>query len=294
MTEPTQPPAAHLVDRGYRTYDGPRTGLTGAITSVLVHGMRGVLGLGRPARQKILPVASVVIAYVPAMVFVGLAALLPDDLLEATDVVEYSGYYGVIIAALVLFSALVAPEVLTGDRRTGMLALYLTTPLTRSTYVLARGAAVIATLLVVTVGPVLLMLIGFTFEGVGPDGLDGWLVALGRILLSGLVVALVLGGVSLGLSAFTDRRAMASAAVVAVFIVSGAVTGVIVDVTEGNEWIFLFNLLVVPFDLVTRIFSDPPAQPELSTVSVVVANIGWIVVPWAMTWWRYQRLRVDR
>ena len=44
MTEPSR---ARLIDRGYRTYDGPRTGTRGAVQSVALHGLRAVLGLGR-------------------------------------------------------------------------------------------------------------------------------------------------------------------------------------------------------------------------------------------------------
>ena len=53
MVEPT-PTDAVIVDRGYRTYGGPRTGTRGAMRSVAIHGVRNVLGLGRAARHAIL------------------------------------------------------------------------------------------------------------------------------------------------------------------------------------------------------------------------------------------------
>ena len=109
---------AQILHRGYRTYDGPRTGVIGALRTVAFQGVRHVLGLGRPAKAKILPIATAAIAFVPAVVYVGLAVLLGDavQLLEEGEVVPtYSDYYGVILLALVMFAAFVAPR--SSDRR---------------------------------------------------------------------------------------------------------------------------------------------------------------------------------
>ena len=70
-----------ILDRGYRRYDGRRTGTSGAVRALVVHSMQRALGLKRPAGQKILPVLAVFIAYVPAIVFVGLSVLIQDTLL---------------------------------------------------------------------------------------------------------------------------------------------------------------------------------------------------------------------
>ena len=63
-----------------------------------------------------------------------------------------------------------APEVLCPDRRTGMLGLYLASPLTRDTYLLAKAAAVAGAARLVTLGPPLLLLVAFILQGLGPDG----------------------------------------------------------------------------------------------------------------------------
>jgi len=256
--------------------------------------LRAVLGLGRAARHKMLPILAAVFAYVPAVVFVGFAVLF-SDVLDTEEVASYGGYYFFIISALVLFTAIVAPDALTSDRRNGLLTLYLSTPLTRTTYLFARSAAVVATLLVVTVGPPLLLLIGYTFEGAGPDGLDAWLGVFGRVLLCGVLVALVYGGVSLAISSFTDRRGVASAAIVLVLLLSAAFTTSLVEAAELSANWYCLNLLVFPFELVFRIYgeADNP-QPAMSTSALWASTIAWIVGSFGTSWWRYRTLRADR
>ena len=63
---------ARIVARGFARYDGPRSGVPGAIRSVAWQSIRATLGIGRLARHKIFPIISVAIAYVPAIVFVGI------------------------------------------------------------------------------------------------------------------------------------------------------------------------------------------------------------------------------
>ncbi len=120
---------ARILDRGYRRYDGPRLGVRGAVRSLAWHSALRALGLRRTFWAKLLPLASVGIAYVPALVFVGVAALLPAALTEGGGLLpDYADYYGFISAAIVLFVALVGPEVLCPDRRHRMLGLYLASP----------------------------------------------------------------------------------------------------------------------------------------------------------------------
>ncbi len=290
----TETSGSRILDRGYRPFEGPRGGRANAVRSVAVQGFRSVLGLGRPARTKILPVASAAIAYVPAIVFVGLAVLVPGGILDPNEVASYASSYGFIISALVLFTALVAPSALTSDRRNGMLGLYLSTPLTRSTYLLAKALSVGTVLLIVTLGPPLLILIGYSFEGAGPSGVLGFSGVLGRILLSGLAISAVYSGVSMAVASLTDRQAVASAAIVFVLLVSGTLTTTLVENTSAPDELQLANLVSVPFELVFRIFGENGPMPELATLGVVTANIGWALLGWGFTWWRYRTMAVAR
>ncbi len=285
--------AAQIVDRGFQRYDGKRAGVVQAVWSVAWQSIRATLGLGRPARHKIFPVLAVAIAYVPAIVFVGVAALF-NDILDPSEVADYPGYYAFITAAILLFAGLVAPEVLVGDRRNGMLALYLSTPLHRGTYLVAKGLAVVLTLALVTLGPPLLVLIGYTFENAGPDGIGNWMVVLLRIFISAFAVSGALTAISMAASSITDRRAFASIGVVLLALASPAVASALVDGAELTPNWRLIDVFSMPFELVYRVFGEPGNFPELSTLNVGLVNLAWVVGGLAVVAWRYSRLVVSR
>jgi len=285
---------ARIFDRGYRSYDGPRLGRTGAVRSLLRSTAQRVMGIKRPARAKVLPVAAAVIAFVPAMVFIGVAALVDDERVRRNVIPSYGEYYGFIVSALVVFAAFVAPEALCPDRRTGLLGLYLASPLTRTSYLLSKVAAVMGLLAIATLGPPLLMMVAFILQGLGPDGPLDVLVVLSQIVAAAVVVAGVYAAVSLGLSSLTDRKAFAAGSVLLLLLVTSAITGALVNGVGAPEWLFAFNLVVSPFELVQRIYGERGTLRETSTTLLWVVNLGWIVLGFGTMWWRYRRLVVTR
>ncbi len=289
---------ARILDRGYRAYTGPRLGVRGAVRSLIVHSIQRALGLKRPVWQKILPAIAIFIAYVPAIVFVGLSVLLPDTLLrEASGVLPtYAQYYGFISAAIVVFTAFVAPELLCTDRRTGMLGLYLASPLTRDTYLAAKAVATVALLALVTLGPPLLMLLGLTIVGSGPDGPIALLGLLAKMVLGGLAVAVLPASLSLAVSSITSRRAAASAAIIMILLASRAVSEAL-GATASTPLYFGLDLLQLPIELVFRIygeFSEIDGARTITTGTLVAAYLVWTFGFGLLTWLRYRRLTVTR
>jgi len=256
--------------------------------------MLRALGLRRTFWAKLFPLLSVGIAYLPAAVFVGIAALLPERVLDETDALPtYAEYYGFVTAAIVVFVALVGPEVLCPDRRNGMLGLYLASPLTRDSYLLAKVLAVVPVLALVTLGPPLLLLVGLTFADAGPEDVGEFGLILLRVVVSGLAISAVHTGVSLAAASLTERRAVASAAVILVLLVSGVTTNTLVDL-GADERLLLLDLFALPFTLVERVYGEPGGTPELSTLELVAANLAWVLAAAALVRWRYQRLTVTR
>ncbi len=284
---------ARILDRSYRRYEGARRGVAGAVRSLAWHSALRALGLRRSWWAKLLPLLSVGIAYVPATVFVGVAALLPEQLVDATGVLPgYADYYGFISAAIVIFVALVGPEVLCPDRRYRTLGLYLASPLTRDSYLAAKVLAVVPVLALVTLGPPLLLLVGLTFAEAGPDGVGAFVLVLGRVVASGLVISAAYTAVSLAAASLTERRAVASAAVIFVLLVSGVATTTLV-LTGADHRLLLLNLGLVPFELVQRIFGEV-GEPRLSTGELVAANVAWTVAAGLVVRERYRHLRITR
>jgi ABC-2 type transport system permease protein len=287
------PTDARIIDRGYRPYDGPRLGAAGAVRSLMKHTGQRVMGLRRPLPNKILPMLSAAIAYVPAIVFVGLAALITDDRVRNNFLPTYGEYYGFIVSALIVFASFVAPEALCPDRRTGLLGMYLASPLTRTTYVLAKVTSVLALLAVATLGPPMLMLVANILQSQGPDGPLGVAALLVRVVVAGTLVATVYTAVSLGISSLTDRRAIASAGVLLTIVGTSAVAGVLVNGIGVGEWLFMFDLSTAPFELVSRIYGER-GTVDVGIVPLIAGNLGWVVLGAGTIWWRYRRIEVTR
>lgn len=294
---------ARILDRGYRRYDGERRGLRAAIKSLALQTMQRSLGIRRSFWAKVFPALAVFIAYVPAIVFVGVSALFKDQLDQAIlrgnreILPTYGAYYGFVWAAILVFVAFVAPEVLCTDRRNGLLGLYLASPLNRDTYLVAKALAVTGAISLVTLGPPLLYLIGLTLNGRGPDGFDGFLSVLGRTLVAGLVVALLHMSLSFAVASTTTRRAAASAAIIMILLASSIFAEVVVNSGGLDENFLVFDILFLPFELVFRIFGTGHVDRSfaaMSTWTIVGAYAAWTIALAAFVRFRYQRIDVTR
>ncbi len=280
---------AEILDRGYRRFDGRRSGVAGAMRSVAWHTTRSVLGLGRKARHKVFPVVVVVIAFLPAVIFIGLTLILGNDLFDGELVPEFWELPRNSIAATVLFVGLVAPEALVRDRRDGMLSLYLSTPLTRLTYLLSKIASVTGVLSIIVVAPTIMYLLGLTFASAGPDGFRDWMLALVRILVSGIAVSVLYALISLACSSVTDRRAFASVSVIMIMFGLLTIVDILIGSADGSEYLRLLDPINIPLEMSARIFGADGVYPEIATAPVYLANLGWFVVAASALWLRYRK-----
>jgi len=286
---------AQIYEQGYRKHTGERLGVGASMRSLAWHSALRALGLRRTFWAKVLPIASVVISYLPAAVFVGVAALIPEEITNEVDAIPtYHDYYGFISAAIILFVAIVGPEVLCSDRRHGMLGLYLASPLTRETYLASKVLGLLPVLGLVTLGPPLLLLVGRVFVDAGPDTVGDFFVLLVRAVGGAVAVTSVFLAVSLAAASLTDRRAVASAGVILLIFVTGTVTAVLDESLDADQHVLLLNLLLVPFELVQRIYGVETELGDVTTAAVVVANLAWVLTSSAIVLWRYRRLAVTR
>ena len=308
MTEPR----GEVFDLGYQHYIGPREGRMRARKALWVNGVRTALGVGRGTLAKALPALLFVAVMIPALVAVLIASVVDVD----SDIVDHADYYRIVSVILVLFSAIIAPELLCPDRRDGVINLYLVRPLTTTDYVTGRWLAFLSVTLALVLFGQVVLLIGLTLAAEEPlDYLrDNWL-DIPRFLLGGLVVAVFTTTLPMAVAAFTTRRAYAAAFVIGVFIISIPVAEILSECAEEpqrahiegpceprtgepGKWLALLHIPQVPMhvnDLIFDVDGEDRTNRHVNELPDIVP-VGWYLLltagPGFALWWRYQRISV--
>ena len=250
MTAPVtvSTPTGSIYDLGYRGYDGPRLGRTHAIRSLFAHSLRSAYGIGRGGRAKIAPIIFGAMAVQPAIAIVGILTLAArfgvGERFSEQSPIRYDTYFSTISTVVILFCAAQAPELFGRDQRYGVLSLYFARALRRSDYALARIGGFVAALLILELLPQLILFLGRAL--VSPDivgAVADDLPSLPPILIQGLLSAALLGGLAMTVSAYTPRRAYATAAIIALFIIPSILAGVVAGLGSSTigTWLTLLS-----------------------------------------------------
>jgi ABC-2 type transport system permease protein len=230
--------AGSIYDLGYRRYEGPRLGRAHAIRSLVAHSFRTTFGIGRSGRAKAAPIIFGAIALLPAVIIVGgltvAARFNFERQLDDTDLIGYDNYFSAITAIVVLFCAAQAPELFGRDQRHGVLALYFARALRRSDYALGRLIGFVLAVLVLLLLPMALLFIGRVLlpANIGAAFFAN-LPSVPPVLAHALVIAALYGGLSMAVSAYTPRRAYATAGIIALLILPAVVTGIVIAIGSG-------------------------------------------------------------
>jgi ABC-2 type transport system permease protein len=246
-----------VYDRGYRPYDGPR-GQRGAATFALYKAtMRRALGIRRSWRQKVAPFTLLGIVTIPAIVNVGIGYVTRDRFLsERIHIITYREYVGV-SAALLLFVALVAPDVMCPDRRQHVLPLMFARPITGIDYVAAKLGAIATILFAFSFLPQVVLFVGnMLVSDSALDYFTGHLDVLWKVPLAVALLALYYAVVSIAISSLTDRRIVAGASVIGLFLVTSIASAIFVGDFEvnGGSAAALVNVLAMPLYLRDLVF----------------------------------------
>jgi ABC-2 type transport system permease protein len=283
--------AGVIHDIGFRRYDGPRLGRRHAALALYVHSLRGVYGIGRPARAKVLPFLLFAITCAPALVSGALTAVAP---IPPIPYVHYAYYLQI---AVMIFLAAQAPQVVTGDVRFRTLSLYFSRPLERADYVWAKLAALATGLFVLLATPLLVIYLAVLLSHThsASDAVN----ETGRLLLGlagAAVHALLLAAIGMAVSAFTRVRAFAVVGIIGLYLVTSSMAAILAGVSRGADVSALFGLLS-PFSLLDgfqawalRVQPATPLEPGAfgwAYALVVVADLALAVV---ILHWRYRRI----
>lgn len=180
-----------------------------------------------------------------------------------------------------------------------MLGLYLASPLDRGTYLLGKTVSVLALLAIVTIGPPIILVLGYATQGYGPQGIAGWFDTIWRIVLAGVLVSAVFAAVSLAISSVTSRKGVAAASVLVIVFGSLAVVSVLIIQGGLSLNLGVFNIFSLPFDAVYRVFDEPSpfvygGYEPMSASLVYGANVAWVLVCAGVVGVRYRTIEVSR
>jgi ABC-2 type transport system permease protein len=221
--------AGVIHDLGYRHYDGPRLGRAAIIRALYSHSLRSAFGIGRGAKAKIVPVLMFALMCLPAVVNAVVVARAPGHV----RLVEYDTYtYRLRSLVMLIFVAAQAPELVSRDLRSHVLPLYLSRPVRRLDYPLAKLAAFTAACLLVIEIPLILLYLG-TIVSVG-GGSAVW--AQTRALIPGLLIgvawAVLLAAIGLVLASLTARRAYATGVIAIYLFLTWTLSSILVGIAE--------------------------------------------------------------
>ena len=235
VTTSSSRPRGAVYDRGYRPYDGPRGGRGAATLALYKASIRRALGLRRSWRQKVAPFVLLGIVTIPAIVNVGIGYVTRDQPIDRVEIITYREYVGV-SSALLLFVALVAPDVVCPDRRQRVLPLMFARPLTGVDYVVAKVGAIATILFAFSFIPQVVLFVGnMLVSDSALDYLDGHLDVLWKVPVAVALLAVYYAVIGVAIASLTDRRIVAGAAVIGLFLVTSIASGILVGDFERRR-----------------------------------------------------------
>lgn len=300
QSEPTPSAVGVIHNIGYREYDGERLDRRRIGSALFTHSLRGVYGLGRAGKSKIIPFGLATVMLLPALIIAVVNVALAGQGVASEPVLPYTRYPMALSAAIAIFVAVQATQAVSLDLRFHTLPLYLSRPLARADYVRAKYAALTLGLFLLMAVPILIMYIGSVFAEfpIGRESGDAVLALIGAMLY-----ALVLGGIGLVIASLTARRGFGIAGVIAVLALSYAIVtalqgwvGEMVGDLETAGWIGLFSPMTLVDGVQVWAFgvetSTPAGPPDGAGPVFLVVTLTVIAACYAALIRRYRRVRL--
>lgn len=282
------PRYGEIYDRGYRHYEGPRLGRRHAIWALVVYSMKRALGIKKGVGAKIIPILLYVGVALPVIISIGIRAFLPS-----ANVLDYVEFFGFIFVIEGIYVATIAPEMLCGDRRENVLALYFSRAITRADYLLAKLVATALLTLTVSCIPAAILWLGRQLLEDAPlRAMRNHLGDLGRIAVAGVMIAFFLGAIGLLVSSFTGRKSIAVAIIVVAFLIAEALAGALTFALRDSASRFArYVLFLSPSStisgLVGRLFHKTTLGIELPLWLILAEMAAVIVVACVVMYLRY-------
>lgn len=239
-------PGADVIhDIGFRHYSGERFGRAWVRRSLFVETLRGIFGLGRPARAKVMPWVLISMLAVPPLI-IALVVVLTGQTELPMSYTDYPANFWLIVA---FFVGGAAPYCVSRDLRHGVMPLYLSRPMERSDYVVAKFAGLsLAVFGVLAIGETLLMVGALLAELPVGDQITGWLGGL----LTCALLSVLLSAIALAVAAFTPRRGLGVAVIITALVMLSGIVEMLISISQQKDLDTLAEYLPIadPFGLV--------------------------------------------
>lgn len=285
--------AGTIYDLGYQGYAGERLGRLNAVLRLVQYSFKQAYAVGRGQRARTAPMIISVIVFLPVIVQIAIASFTGN-----IQIINFGGYLEFTAFIVALFTASQAPELLVSDRKHGVLSLYLSRPMRGTDYALAKLAAMVISLLVLTFIPQFAMWIARIF--LQNDAWAGFKTELPKLLplIGGTFgTSLYMASIGLAISSFCTRRAFANAGIIAYFMLLPAAVQIIQRLSTGDTkryitlahpmWL-LTGFTNWLFDIQARGRSGV-ARADLPGSAYLWGIIGVSTVFVAVLCWRYRR-----
>lgn len=226
-TGPSSRVTPAIYDLGFQHYDGERLGSWYATRTLFWDTYRGSYGFGRSTRAKIMPILLAVLVTIPAVIIAAVAIFTKLHKLPVSG----SQYVAGVALLTTLYVASQAPQAVSRDLRHRTISLYLSRPLGREQYVLAKAAALVAATFTFLAVPVTVLHAGGLLAKLSVhDQIAGWLGGIWTAAMYALLLALL----ALAICAWIVRRGFGIAAVVVALFLSAVVAGILANVIAYN------------------------------------------------------------
>ena len=291
MAEPRA--AGTIYDLGYQQYRGERLGRANAIRSLFIFSFRTAFGLGRGSRSKVIPVIVIAIVSLAALGMIFMAASMGQ-----TSIINYAAHLSYTAFFLALFAAAQAPELIVTDRQHGVLSLYLSRPMSGTDYAIAKMCALVAALLVITLGPQLLLFGGKVFLSATPSAaFKDEYRKLAPIVGGMFMTSCFMASIGLGIGSLASRRAYATAAVIALFLIMPAASSIIRTAATGDvkRYAILANPMMLINGFAVWLFNveakrrSAIGRADLPGTAYLYAILVVCVVGMTIVWTRYRK-----
>ncbi len=289
---------AQIFEGGFRPYVGPRLAPNRCFQSLYSYSLGRLLGRKRRFRSKLIGIAAFFVAWIGAVVQIFLAALFSEVGTLDFDIVRQ--YYTQVGVGVVLFSILATPMLLNTDRRSGLLSLYLASPLSRRSYLTAQTASIFSLLVVMSLIPVLLLGIVYTVLGAGPGDAGDFFLFLLRTLVAALALAAVPTALAVAICSLMRRTGMAIVVIALCLLVPQGITTLLIEQAGVASEITVLDPLRMSRALTKRSHAlaltdtGPGTLDAVATWLVVLANLVWVALLTAVAHLRYGRIEVER